>query len=268
MAQLISIGDFSKASQLSIKALRYYHEEGMLVPAEVDSATGYRRYDPDQLATALTIGRLRSLELPVAEIAAILASPDPESVAVVLKAHRAQMEDRLEAIERILSSVYELLGEAARQTAHVHERWAPAQTIVSVRGITPAANLGAFLDAANAELNAFLAERELLAAGHSGALYTGESFDEDALDVEVFVPLAEPCAPVGRIGCRELDAQRLAVTVHEGPYEDISAAFAALAAWIAHHDRTPGGPLRELKLVGPEHTTDPRAYRTEVGWPV
>jgi DNA-binding transcriptional MerR regulator len=40
MTTRLSIGDFSRMTYLSVKALRHYHEQGVLAPAEVDAATG------------------------------------------------------------------------------------------------------------------------------------------------------------------------------------------------------------------------------------
>src|SRR4051794_16289330 len=48
MTPRLSIGDFSRMTYLSVKALRHYHEQGVLEPAEVDPATGYRYYAPGQ----------------------------------------------------------------------------------------------------------------------------------------------------------------------------------------------------------------------------
>lgn len=42
MPDLLPIGTFAKLSNLSIKQLRYYHEQRLLIPAEVDESTGYR----------------------------------------------------------------------------------------------------------------------------------------------------------------------------------------------------------------------------------
>ncbi len=49
---LLAIGDFSRATQLSVKMLRHYHQIGLLEPVDVDRATGYRRYSTDQISTA------------------------------------------------------------------------------------------------------------------------------------------------------------------------------------------------------------------------
>ena len=45
--RLLSIGAFARATRLTPKALRLYDELGLLPPAFVDQASGYRFYDPD-----------------------------------------------------------------------------------------------------------------------------------------------------------------------------------------------------------------------------
>ena len=54
----LSIGDFSRMTYLSIKALRHYHELGLLEPADVDPRTGYRLYDTAQVPTAQSLAVL------------------------------------------------------------------------------------------------------------------------------------------------------------------------------------------------------------------
>ena len=65
---LLSIGAFSRASFLSVKMLRAYHEAGILVPARVDPQTGYRSYHSTQLTDAAVIVRLRALDLPLPRV--------------------------------------------------------------------------------------------------------------------------------------------------------------------------------------------------------
>jgi len=62
----VSIGEFARRSLLSVKALRLYDELGVLKPARVDDASGYRFYDLDQLADARLVAMLRQLEFPLA----------------------------------------------------------------------------------------------------------------------------------------------------------------------------------------------------------
>ena len=62
---LLTIGDFARASGLSHKALRLYDDLGLLVPAYVDPASGYRFYGPGQLERAVLVGSLRRLGMPL-----------------------------------------------------------------------------------------------------------------------------------------------------------------------------------------------------------
>lgn len=67
MADRLTIGEFSRITHLSIRMLRRYHEQDLLVPAEVDPDTGYRYYSPAQIRPALTVRRFRDLDLPLAD---------------------------------------------------------------------------------------------------------------------------------------------------------------------------------------------------------
>ena len=64
MRPRVTIGDFSRASHLSVKTLRHYHEVGLLEPSEVDPGNGYRYYAEDQIPMAQVIRRLRGLQMP------------------------------------------------------------------------------------------------------------------------------------------------------------------------------------------------------------
>jgi len=49
---MLKIGEFSRLSMLTVKALRFYEKEGLLCPAYVDERSGYRFYEAAQLETA------------------------------------------------------------------------------------------------------------------------------------------------------------------------------------------------------------------------
>jgi DNA-binding transcriptional MerR regulator len=65
---LLTIGDFSRATSLTIKTLRHYHDTGLLQAAEIGTHTGYRRYLTSQIPQALMIKRFRELRMPLKEI--------------------------------------------------------------------------------------------------------------------------------------------------------------------------------------------------------
>ena len=70
----LRIGPFSRASSLSVKALRAYHEQGLLVPALVDPDTGYRVYGAEQLFDAAVLRRLRDLDVPLRQVHEVLSA--------------------------------------------------------------------------------------------------------------------------------------------------------------------------------------------------
>lgn len=63
---LLPIGTFATATQLSIKALQPFAEQGTMQPACIDTDTGYRFYRLDQVALARLTRQLRELDLSLA----------------------------------------------------------------------------------------------------------------------------------------------------------------------------------------------------------
>ena len=87
----LTIGAFARAARLSPKALRLYDELGLLRPARVDPVSGYRLYEPSQLARARLVAWLRRLGMPLARIR-VVCSLDPASAAREVAAYWAQVE--------------------------------------------------------------------------------------------------------------------------------------------------------------------------------
>ncbi len=106
---LLRIGPFSRASWLSIKALRAYHEAGLLVPAVVDPSNGYRSYTSAQLTDAVIIRRLRDLDVPLEAIGEVLRARDPE---VTRKVLAEQMAARWAVLDGVLGQVVQHRGQA------------------------------------------------------------------------------------------------------------------------------------------------------------
>ncbi|MFC4554917.1 MerR family transcriptional regulator [Georgenia faecalis] len=69
----------SRATKLTAKALRFYHETGLLTPSSVDPHSGYRRYGSEQVAEPQVIRALRALDVPVDVAREVLAAPDVAS---------------------------------------------------------------------------------------------------------------------------------------------------------------------------------------------
>jgi len=87
-------------------------------------------------------------------------------------------------------------------------------------------------------------------------------------DFEVGVEVAAPVTATGRVTPSALPAARIARTVYSGSYEGLSAAWHAFDAWIKDNEHAPAGRLWEVYAVGPQSTTDPAGWRTELNRPL
>ena len=106
----LTIGDFSRATLLTIKTLRHYHDTRLLEAAEVDPRTGYRRYLTSQIPQAQMIKRFRELQMPLNEIRQLLASPDGSTRNTIITAHLRRLENDLEQTRSAVSELRDLLG--------------------------------------------------------------------------------------------------------------------------------------------------------------
>ena len=118
----LTIGDFSRATFLSIKTLRHYHRVGLLEPANVDPATGYRYYSSDQIPTAQVIRRFRDLSMPLEEIGSVLRAPDQATRSQLIAAHLTRLEDGLTQTQRAVASLRDLLEHPSPPAAIEHRR--------------------------------------------------------------------------------------------------------------------------------------------------
>ncbi|MFI1185914.1 MerR family transcriptional regulator [Streptomyces californicus] len=108
-SELMPIGAFALRSGLTSSALRFYADTGLLLPAEVDPATGYRYYDADQLERATTLRRLREIAMPLAGVGAVLAA-GTEEAARLLDEHVAKIEEDAAAARRGAAVIRSALG--------------------------------------------------------------------------------------------------------------------------------------------------------------
>src|ERR1700722_13200289 len=100
----MTIGEFSRRSQLSLKALRLYERLGFLRPAAVDQRNGYRTYHESQLYTARLIVMLRLLDMPLPEVGQVVSASQSEAAAII-DAHWALTERRFAAQQQILAAL-------------------------------------------------------------------------------------------------------------------------------------------------------------------
>jgi len=268
---LLRIGDFSRASSLSVKSLRAYHETGLLVPADVDPRTGYRSYSVAQLTDAAIIRRLRLLDVPLEAIREVLDARDPAVTRKILDEHGSVLEARLAGMQRAIDELNVAL-EAPTLHTPVHRRHERALTVLTFSGTVSEASWLAFLDRAFAALSEAAATDRAVVVGAFGGCYP-TLLDDDAQEVVAFLPVAS--APLLSASSRavgvqvgELPATEVAVVAHHGAYDDMDDTYRNLGAWVAEHAEPADLPVRELYLVAASHTDDSGELRTELCWPI
>ena len=267
MPAALTIGDFSRATHLSVKTLRHYHRVGLLAPADVDRDTGYRRYTTDQIPTAQVIRRFRDLDMPLDQIHAVLAAPDLRARNELISAHLASLEQDLARTQSAVASLRELLtGPSA--VAPVSHRRVDATMAAAVTAVVTMGDLLPWYLGALGELHATLEARGVRASGPAGGIYAGELFADERGEATVFVPTATEVQRLGRVEPVVVPAAELAVIVHPGSLADVDRAYGALAAYVASHALRVDGPIREYYLVARQDTADENAWRTEICWPI
>ncbi|HEX4219551.1 MAG TPA: MerR family transcriptional regulator [Acidimicrobiales bacterium] len=270
MPSSLAIGDFSRATHLSIKTLRHYHRIGLLEPADVDPATGHRRYTTDQIPSAQVIRRFRSLDMPLEEIHAVITTPDLTARNELIAGHLDRLESTLARTQEAAASLRDLLRPPidAAPLAIEHRR-IPATPAAAVSEVIDVKEASAWYQGALGELHAVLAAQKLAPAGSGGAMYATDLFTHERGEATVFVPCDESVRGTGRVTALVVPEVELAVAVHLGPHTgEVDRAYGSLATYVADHALAVEGPIREYYVVGPHETLDEDLWRTEIGWPI
>lgn len=269
---MFKIGDFSKLCQVPVKTLRYYDEIGLLRPAKVDSLTGYRSYNLDQLPRLNMLLALRDLGFTLGQVATLMEERvSVEQVRGMLRMKRTEIEARLEEKEARLSKVehrLNLIEKEGRMPAYeVVIKKAEPTRVAAVRGVVE--NYGS-VHVLFDELFATLAQHDLAPAGPTLAIYYDEEYKERDVDVEAAVPVTAGDLPqAGRVRIRDLPGHaKMASLVRPGPYDDFSPAYRDLMSWVESNGYRIAGPNREIYLRGPSDNVPPDTYLTEIQFPI
>lgn len=267
MTSSLAIGDFSRATHLSVKTLRHYHRLGLLIPAAVDPDSSYRRYSTEQIPTAQVIRRFRDLDMPLEQIGAVLHAPDVDTRNELIAGHLARLEQGLLETQEAVASLRGLL-QGPSPALPMEHRSEPAMETAAITDTVGLGDLGPWFQGALGELASTVAARGVPAAGPPGGVVSNDFFSEERGEITIFIPLAGPIESVGRVAPCSLPAVELATIRHAGPHGDIDRAYGALATYVSERALGVDGPIRERYLVGRLDTPDETAWRTEIGWPI
>jgi DNA-binding transcriptional MerR regulator len=230
---LIGIGEFSRRSWLSPKALRLYERLELLVPAHVDEDNGYRSYRESQLGTARLVVMLRRLDMPLAEVANVVAAPEKDAAALV-HAFWEDVERRAASQRELARHLFiQLSGEEGSYDMYeVKKRDVPEQLVLTEQRHVTADELPEWIPAAGNRLIRAAAQH----GGQSGPMfvvYHGEVSQDSDGPVEVCMPVAENGS--GEVASRVEPAHSEAyvrITKAQVGFPQILSAYDAVTAWI------------------------------------
>ncbi|MGL4370475.1 MAG: MerR family transcriptional regulator [Spirochaetota bacterium] len=261
---MYTIGEFSVITKLTVKTLRFYHEEGLLVPDYIDDETSFRYYNDSSVKKAETIAFLRSLDLGIRDIAAILDDAHEDGdLSSVLAQQKEVLEQRIgkyaEALERI---------ETVMNTSRKYE-------MNIANGVVLEKNLddmlfagvryrGRYEDLGNAFREVGRKAGRFISGPAMSMDYNLEYMENDA-DIEGGFPLSKNIKAEG-IDIRVIRGGKAVTITHYGPYSTLGNTYQRLFTHIEENKYAMISPCREIYHKGPGmiFRGNPAKYLTEI----
>lgn len=262
---MFKIGEFSKLSMLTVKALRFYEKEGLLIPAYVDEWSGYRFYEASQLETAAAIKALRQLDFSLEEIKTYLRGAPLRDV---LRAKKAELIRKQMDLSARLSIINYLLEETVMKYQAVIKEI--EQTIVySEERVLEKYSDVTFLVLESAQeclrLNPGM---ERVKPEYGFCEYLDGEFKEANMRVRYSQAVTKIGVGNQRIQFRVLPATKAICIYHKGPYDRLGEAYAYIYRYAAENGYQVAGFHRECYIDGLWNKDSAEDYLTEIQLPV
>lgn len=235
----LSIGQLAARTRLPITTLRYYHSVGLLVPAAVDRRSGYRYYDPDQVADAVLAAELRAAGVAPGTIRRVLADPLParadalRSARAEIGARAAAELHRLARLDALLAGYEEAPPPVQPAVRLVNWAFAPlASTTLCVGAERAATEIRRGIAQLRRQVGRSVVFGATLPPVPAAASFMVQIHAEPAA-----TPLDAPAS------CAAL------ATRHHGPYSTLWSAYGRLADQVGRAGLTPAGEVVERYLA-------------------
>ncbi|OPY54984.1 MAG: zinc-responsive transcriptional regulator [Methanosaeta sp. PtaU1.Bin112] len=265
----IPITRFSIITRITPKALRYYDQLGLLVPAAKDTLTGYRYYTADQLEKGVAVKTLCSLGISLEEVACYLdaeAKGDLDALQAMREKYlyktRSQIA-RLQRIEALLRQSDKELLKMALSDPVIKE--VPAMRVASKR---EKGNYGETIGRLIGELCEMLVrpvnqKNHVKVSGPCMAIYHDEEYKENDADIEVAIPITGRIEVDEGMEVKTLPPARVLAVVHKGSYDTLILTYREIWDYMTKNGMELAGPGRELYLSDPCKTA-PEELLTEI----
>ncbi|HLI87089.1 MAG TPA: MerR family transcriptional regulator [Ktedonobacteraceae bacterium] len=277
---MFKIGDFARIGRISVKTLHHYDDIGLLKPAHVDVATGYRYYTLDQLPRLNRILALKDLGFSLEQIASLLNEPlAVAELRGMLRLKRAELQRLVQAeqarLNRVEARLKQIETEGYSPAYDIIVKSVTPEVIVCAREIVPsteemhqrckvlAIKIWQFSKQAQVEITG-----PMYSIYHNAEDYTGKDLNIDieiGFGVERSV-LGTHFPPESGVAVRELPGIPAAASlVHTGPYDGIWQAYTCMLTWIEINGYRRCAPFRHINLRNSSEGEEPI---TELQFPV
>ncbi|WP_330294905.1 MerR family transcriptional regulator [Streptomyces sp. NBC_00503] len=263
---MFTIGDFAKHGRVSVRMLRHYDALGLLRPARVDPASGYRYYEAGQLARLNRVIALKELGFSLDQVGSILDElVGSEELRGMLRLRQAELESAMAAAAARLAQVETRLriieNEGTMSSIDIVVKSLPPVRLAELSGvaasyepgdITPV--IGPLYD----ELCRRIEDAGVTPTAPGVAYYedAGDAARPGAVLVHAGLPVAAGVRAEdlgGEVRIVVLPAvERAATVVHRGSMDSVLPTAQALAQWIDANGERSSGYARELTLACPE----------------
>jgi DNA-binding transcriptional MerR regulator len=264
---MFRIGEFSRLTRVTVKALRYYDEVDLLRPAAVDELTGYRYYSLEQVPRLNRILALKELGLSLEQIALLLQETVSLSqLQAMLRDKRAEREARVREGRARLARVEARLRQIQEETPlpgyEVRLKGTPSQRVASLRErISDYQEVGRLFD----EMRAYIRRHHIQPTAWIAIWHTHE---EGEIDAQAAIAAPGLLPADGPVQVEELPGvTTLACALHHGPFQTIRQAYRALMTWVPWNGYRIAGPIREWYYHAGNDRND-SSYITEVQFPI
>lgn len=262
---MLKIGEFSKLSLTTVKALRFYEKEGLLIPAAVDEWSGYRFYETAQLETAARIRSYRQLGLSIEEIRSIFSGVDAQQIL-------AARADSLRSLQRTTArqlSIIQFILEGKQMKYQVTVKEIPEMIVYSAETVLPRyADSMQWIPAVGQECLRLNPNLKCAEPPYEFCEY----LDGEHKEQDVRIRHSEAVTAFGQeselIHFRTLPAAKVLSIYHKGAYDSIGQAYAFIMEYAEKNGYKIAGLARESYIDGIWDKESADEWLTEVQLPI
>ena len=269
--QKLTIGEFSKLMQTTVKTLRLYEKKGLLTPDEVDEWTGYRHYSLTQMQRLTSIRSLQNMGFTLAEIKEIF---DNESTIPTI----GQLEQKISDCERqlhLLQGRHQMLMALrdSRKKLDTMEKFTiqtlPSIIVASHREvISNYAALGPLcVEKIGPEMHRLGCKCPT--PGYCFTVEHNKEYSPTDIDIEYCEQVEEMGQDSAIIQFKKLPVVPTALCMtHRGPYERFYESFTELFRYIEEQHYHVVGQHRTVYVDGIWNQNDPEKWLSIIQVPV